>query len=127
MDKNKKITNTLKPVNIERWISPESQMCRIGKKKWKVTCLIRASKDLEVMDIPLQHLDITDSFDDLNLRQFVSHMQAVHSAKLKYPIILNEDGRIMDGRHRIMRALLFGHTTIKAVRFDKDPENCEHS
>lgn len=126
MGKNKKTTNILKPVNIETWISPESQMCRIGKKNWKVTCLIRASKDLKVMDIPLQHLDVADSFDDLNLRQLVSHMKAVHSAKLKYPIILNEDGRTMDGRHRIMKALLLGHTTIKAVRFGKDPENCEH-
>jgi len=31
---------------------------------------------------------------------------------------------LMDGRHRIMRALLDGAETIKAVRFDENPSAC---
>jgi len=38
---------------------------------------------------------------------------------------MDEDGEIMDGRHRIMRAMLDGADTIKAVRFDENPSPCE--
>ncbi len=38
-----------------------------------------------------------------------------------YPIILGNDGRVMDGMHRIARALLEGHATIKAVQFEIQP------
>jgi len=40
------------------------------------------------------------------------------------PIILDEDGELMDGRHRIMKALLIGLETVKAVRFDQNPPPC---
>jgi len=39
---------------------------------------------------------------------------------LKYPIILSKEGRVMDGMHRIIKALLLGHKTIKAVQFKED-------
>jgi ParB-like chromosome segregation protein Spo0J len=55
----------------------------------------------------------------------VMHMHAVKNADLKYPIILDEDGEIMDGRHRIMKALYLGVESIKAVRFDANPSPCE--
>ena len=31
------------------------------------------------------------------------------------------DGRIMDGMHRVCKALLLGHRDIEAVRFVEDP------
>jgi len=31
----------------------------------------------------------------------------------------------MDGRHRLMKAMLLGHETIKAVRFDENPSPCD--
>lgn len=52
------------------------------------------------------------------------HMKAVNEADMAYPIILDEDGDLMDGRHRLMHAMLNEHKTIKAVRFDKNPEPC---
>ena len=54
----------------------------------------------------------------------VTHMQAVNDADLNYPIILDEDGEVMDGRYRIMKALLTNRDTIKAVRFGINPEPC---
>jgi hypothetical protein len=54
----------------------------------------------------------------------VMHIKAVENADLKCPIILDEDGEIMDGRHRIMKALWKGKKTIKAVRFDVNPSPC---
>lgn len=53
------------------------------------------------------------------------HMAAINAADLSYPIILDEDGEIMDGRHRIMKAMLAGEKTIKAVRFDENPSPCK--
>lgn len=41
------------------------------------------------------------------------------------PLILDEDGEVMDGRHRLMKAMLTGAETIKAVRFDENPSPCQ--
>lgn len=77
------------------------------------------------MTIPLDHLNIAYSYDNLTLRQMVMHMKAVNDANLNCPIILDDEGDVMDGRHRIMKALLLGKKTIKAVRFEKNPPPCE--
>ena len=42
-------------------------------------------------------------------------------ADLKYPIILDDDGYVMDGRHRITKALFQGKKSIRFVRFKKMP------
>jgi hypothetical protein len=55
----------------------------------------------------------------------VMHMRAVNDADLDKPIILDEDGELMDGRHRLMKAMLIGNETIKAVRFDENPSPCK--
>lgn len=34
-----------------------------------------------------------------------------------FPVILGPDGRVMDGMHRIARAMLEGRTEVSAVRF----------
>lgn len=38
-----------------------------------------------------------------------------------------EIGELMDGRHRLMKAMLLGHEKIKAVRFDENPSPCRVS
>ncbi|GAG07020.1 unnamed protein product, partial [marine sediment metagenome] len=45
----------------------------------------------------------------------------VNDADLSCPIILDDEGYVMDGRHRVMKALLLKKETIKAVRFEKNP------
>ena len=74
--------------------------------------------------MPLQHMNVYSTYDKLSLRKMVMHMQAVNDADMSCPIILDEDGEILDGRHRIMKALLNGYETIKAVRFDENPSPC---
>jgi hypothetical protein len=102
-------------------------MCNLGKHHWSVARLISLSKNFQVMDVPLDHLNIHYSYEFINLRDMVMHMNAVNNASLSFPIILDEDGELMDGRHRIMKALLVGAKTIKAVRFDKNPAPCRVS
>jgi len=106
------------------WVLPESQFSRIGRHHWSVSRLFQLAKDLQVMEIPLDHLNVWHKFEGMTLREFVGHMIAVNSADLSFPIILDEDGEIMDGRHRIMKALLTGAETIKAVRFSENPAPC---
>ncbi len=106
------------------WQDIKDQESRLGKHRWSVARLIELSKDLEVMEIPLAHLNMYNTYNKLTLREMVMHMNAVNSADLKHPIILDEDGEIMDGRHRVMKALLTEALTIKTVRFDENPSPC---
>ena len=41
---------------------------------------------------------------------------------LAFPVILSSDGRVMDGMHRICKALLQGLDCVDAVRSVRDPE-----
>jgi hypothetical protein len=56
------------------------------------------------------------------VRRIVEHLRLVEEADLSHPIILAADGRVMDGMHRVAKALLRGDDTIRAVRFEVDPE-----
>lgn len=112
-------------MKIEKFIRIENgQQCKLGCHVWFVARLITLSKDLKVMKIPLNHLNVYYKYDEMTLRQMVTHINAVNECSLKYPIILDEDGDVMDGRHRIMKAIITGKKTIKAVRFEVNPEPC---
>jgi hypothetical protein len=39
----------------------------------------------------------------------------------KHPIILSAEGRVMDGMHRVYKALLENRDTIAAVQFERNP------
>ena len=112
-------------MKIEKWCPPGDQMAQLRNQHWTVARLIMLSKDLEVFEIPLQHMNVYNTYSELSLRKMVMHMNAVNDADLSHPIILDEDGELMDGRHRIMKAMLNGEKTIKAVRFDKNPDPCK--
>jgi hypothetical protein len=49
------------------------------------------------------------------------HMRRALDVDTNYPVILSQEGFIMDGWHRVLRALIDGKATIKAVRFQKTP------
>jgi hypothetical protein len=92
------------------------------EKVWKVSRLIILSHDLEVMEIPLKHLNIFNLYPILkSTMDFVNNVKRVNEADLDCPIILDEEGYIMDGRHRLAKALLLEKETIKAVRFEETP------
>lgn len=109
---------------IRKWYKPQDQMCTLGKCTWSVPRLFELSRDLPVMEVPLDHLCVHYTYTELTLREMVMHMRAISEADLDKPIILDEDGELMDGRHRLMKAMLLGEKTIKAVRFDVNPSPC---
>jgi hypothetical protein len=58
----------------------------------------------------------------LTCREIVGHARLMLECDLAHPVILSSDGRVMDGMHRICKALLEGRSDIEAVRFIHDPE-----
>jgi len=112
-------------MKIKDWHSTGDQMSRLGAHSWSVSRLFELARNLPVMDIPLNHLHLFYKYENLTLREMVMHIKAVNDADLNMPIILDEDGEVMDGRHRLMKAMLTGAETIKAVRFDENPSPCQ--
>lgn len=108
-------------MKIKDWHDPKDQSCALGRHTWSVPRLFELSRSLPVMEVPLNHLNVYGIYEKLTFREMVMHMRAVNDADLSFPIILDEDGELMDGRHRLMKAMLEGAETIKAVRFDENP------
>lgn len=91
---------------------------------WSVPGLIRRAEGLPVEDVPLdaiKELDVNYWFHAGHaptVRNVVQHIvHATDEVDPAYPVILGPEGRVMDGMHRIARALLAGATSVKAVRF----------
>lgn len=84
---------------------------------WRVSDLIEATKHLPVIEIPLDYLNFdANKFSNENIYQFAQHAKKCFDADLKYPIIIDHMGGILDGRHRMVKALILGKKTIKAKK-----------
>lgn len=92
---------------------------------WRPKDIWAAADVLPTYDIPIMAL-LTDQnpWDDVgtDFMTFLAHAKLVNDADLSYPIILTPSGYIADGRHRLGKAIINGHTTIKAKRLTKMPE-----
>ena len=99
-----------------------------GLDAWDVDNLIAASADLPVREVVLDSIaDVDTDFwfkfgPTPTVRRIIDQVRLIQEADLSYPIILGSDGRVMDGMHRIARAILDGRSTISAVRFIAEPE-----
>jgi hypothetical protein len=52
----------------------------------------------------------------------LAHLELIDAADLAYPIILAADGSVMDGMHRVAKALRERRREIEAVQFAVDPD-----
>lgn len=85
----------------------------------------RALKPFEIDLSSIRELDQDCWFGagkKATLREVASHCQRINAANLEWPIILNVDGSLMDGGHRVCKALLNGDSTIRAVQFAVMPD-----
>lgn len=62
-----------------------------------------------------------DSFECNNLFNFLTHYKLVEKANLKYPVIINSEGQVIDWRHRICKAILKGIKEIDAIQIIDSP------
>ena len=100
-----------------------------GLLAWDVRRLIELSKDLHVEPIDLTQIVELDEnhwyangSESPTCRSLLQHMQLIEEADLTFPVILDQEGRVMDGMHRVCKAVREGKDTIPAVRFATNPE-----
>ena len=100
-----------------------------GFLAWDVQRLIDCSKELPVIEVQLDRIrELDESFwfihesDAPTCRRITEHARLMLDVDPTHPIILAQDGRVMDGMHRVCRALIDGRRSIAAVRFDTDPD-----
>jgi hypothetical protein len=100
-----------------------------GLLAWDVDRLVRLTAGLPRHEVPLsaiRELDepfwFGDGSTDATVRAVTEHARLIAECDPGYPIILSSDGRVMDGMHRVAKALLEGRDRIEAVRFHEDPE-----
>jgi hypothetical protein len=99
-----------------------------GLRAWDVDRLLTLTKDFPRIQVPLtsiRELDEPFWFSGDNprtCRAVVERARLIEAVDLAFPIILSSDGRVMDGMHRIGKAVLLRRSTIEAVPFADDPK-----
>jgi hypothetical protein len=96
-----------------------------GLLAWDVLKLIKLTKNYEVVQVALS--DIRELKETYWFRlgappiteDIVQHAKQIYEADISYPIILCPEGKVMDGMHRVCKALLEGHESILAVRLSE--------
>lgn len=88
--------------------------------EYSVARLVADTAHLEPFDMPVAGLDVGSRVWEhkRTLQDLAWHFKRVQDADLSKPIILDWRGHVADGRHRIIKALMEGRETIKAVRMD---------
>ena len=93
-----------------------------GLLAWDVLKLIELTKDLEVVQVPLNEIRELKEAYWFGLgappisEDIAQHAKLIYEADVSYPIILCPEGRVMDGMHRVCKAFLEALSTISAVR-----------
>jgi len=84
---------------------------------YSVARLIDDTKDLPVFDVPLAAIRLDGCpWDGDNMHALAFHVKKCMAADLTCPILLDWNGAIADGRHRVIKALALGKRTIPARR-----------
>jgi hypothetical protein len=96
---------------------------------WDVHRLVELlSRQFPVKEVPLAgivELDECSWFpagSGASCRDVANHARLIAQTDLIHPIILTPDGRVMDGMHRVCKALLENRATIAAVQFEITPQ-----
>lgn len=113
--------NEYPKVKADSWHRVDDQEINIGGYIYQVSAVIFESRNLQVFKMPMATVNFEGILSDGNTRDFVKHMKAVLDADLSYPIIFDPAGRLLDGRHRIAKALFEQKEYILAVRFEEYP------
>ncbi|HEX3988161.1 MAG TPA: hypothetical protein VHZ30_01940 [Verrucomicrobiae bacterium] len=100
-----------------------------GLLAWDVDRLLRLASEQKPFDMSpeeVRELDETFWFggkgDVPTCRRVAEHTALISESSLEYPIIIDPEGRVMNGMHRVCKALIDGLKTIKAVRLRVMPE-----
>lgn len=99
-----------------------------GLLAWDVDRLVRLTAGLEPVEVPVGEIRELDEpywhgpgGEPPTCRSIVGHLRLVQAADLAFPIILCPEGRVMDGMHRVAKALLEGRESVSAYRLPALP------
>ena len=97
----------------------------VGLRAWDVDRLARLSRPLRSELVAVAGIrEVNEAYwgQPMTCREVAEHARLIDEADFEFPIILSSDGRIMDGMHRVLKALMQGRSHIRVVRFETDPE-----
>lgn len=93
--------------------------------KWASANLVQYCKEKHypIFDLPLAGIDLgLLPWSDLgSVKNIAKHVKRILHTDLKHPVILDDNGYIADGWHRIVKALVLGETSVKAIRIQEMP------
>jgi len=95
-----------------------------GDMNWTAPSLYAAAKKqgCRKFKLPLDHLDLTwRRWKDLRVIDMAYFYQRIRRTNLNHPILLGPCGNILDGAHRIVRAIAEGKNYVWAVRLRDMP------
>ncbi|CAG7614972.1 hypothetical protein ACFQI7_00855 [Paenibacillus allorhizosphaerae] len=101
-----------------------------GKRHvWDVEKLWKMSENLPVTKVNIDSIKELDqdcwfgfgSTSVPTIRNVASHCKRIIEAKMEYPILFTADGCLIDGGHRIAKALMNGQQEIDAVFIETLP------
>jgi hypothetical protein len=99
----------------------------LGERAWHIESVWEAAQGPPVEEVPLDSIREVDedcwfSGRPATVRAVVHHARWINDADLALPVILASDGQVLDGMHRIAKAVLQRHATVLARRFPIDPD-----
>jgi len=108
----------------------ESSFLDIDGNRWSAPYLYKVVKERGIVPerVTLRHVMVDllpwENGSIKSIDRFIQHALRVENADTSIPIIMGWDGYIMDGWHRVVKAILEGKKTIMCYRFEKyvDPE-----
>jgi hypothetical protein len=94
---------------------------------WHTERLWELARKLPARPVPLASIAAFDEvtwFGDVEptCRRVSEHAKRIQAASFEHPVILSEEGWVMDGMHRICKAFLLDMKTIQAVQFSPTPD-----
>ena len=103
-------------VGQDRYVWDIHRLVRLASAKQPQLVSISAIRELD------ENWWYQDESDTPTPRSLAHHMTLVEATDLSHPIILCSEGQLMDGMHRLVKALLEERETILAVKFERTPE-----
>lgn len=117
--------NKYPPVSLPLVENPVAGYYRRDGHDYGILRLIELAKDLPVYQLPLHLMDLSNCiWESKNMMELAAEIYRVNNADLSYPILLDWDGKVADGRHRILKALSHGVPVLPARRLIFKPSPC---
>jgi len=100
--------------------------CSLSEKGgWYVANLIQYTTNKEnIIEYELDTYSIALNktvWGQLTMYDVINHFRQTMESDLQYPIIVSEEGWILDGWHRVVNSIINNVRYVKAVRLKKNP------